>query len=408
MLKRAHIQNVLSCKDVLLDDVSPITALVGRNASGKSNIMRAIDWAARVAVSAQPLDPATERMLEYRQDNAIITFDFETIGITYRYTLNVTPRRLPQTSHNQSLEITNPVLAESLYFAGGSRWYPIFERNSGTIQIENKPDLQIGLLTPALMAIGSLLPQDDPVLEKTQPAIAFLRSIHYYPLDEPNVVRDRNSEFLVQESEYAEWLTNWTNSLDPTASVVMRLIDMSKNRKPDLEELKQLVGANGLSVLHDIEIQALSFPRTKTTANTPETQTFYLVTFHPVSSPKESRAYGNLSFGTRRILRVLVSLIFDKSSVMLLEQPEDGIHPGLLHKLIPLLKSYSDLTQVMVASHSPTVFNRLNPKEIRLVDIDEGATSVRALTKREIVGAERYISEDGPLSDYIETAQEGG
>jgi len=186
------------------------------------------------------------------------------------------------------------------------------------------------------------------------------------------------------------------------------LIDMSKNRKPDLEELKQLVGANGLSVLHDIEIQALSFPRTKTTANTPETQTFYLVTFHPVSSPKESRAYGNLSFGTRRILRVLVSLIFDKSSVMLLEQPEDGIHPGLLHKLIPLLKSYSDLTQVMVASHSPTVFNRLNPKEIRLVDIDEGATSVRALTKREIVGAERYISEDGPLSDYIETAQEGG
>jgi hypothetical protein len=56
--------------------------------------------------------------------------------------------------------------------------------------------------------------------------------------------------------------------------------------------------------------------------------------------------------------------IYDKSAVLLLEQPEDGIHTGVLHKLIPLLKSYTG--QFLIASHSSEIFNRMEPEEIRL------------------------------------------
>ena len=42
-------------------------------------------------------------------------------------------------------------------------------------------------------------------------------------------------------------------------------------------------------------------------------------------------------------------MIFDKSSAFLIEQPEDAIHPGLLKKVVGLLKSNSDPSQFILA-----------------------------------------------------------
>jgi hypothetical protein len=96
--------------------------------------------------------------------------------------------------------------------------------------------------------------------------------------------------------------------------------------------------------------------------------------------------------------------IYDKSAVLLLEQPEDGIHTGVLHKLIPLLKSYTG--QFLIASHSSEIFNRMEPEEIRLVTMENGVTQLRPLDATEIAAASRFIREEGTLSDFIETIQE--
>jgi predicted ATPase len=49
----------------------------------------------------------------------------------------------------------------------------------------------------------------------------------------------------------------------------------------------------------------------------------------------EPRSYDELSLGTRRVLHLIVSLILDRSSLMLVEHPEDSIHRGLMRKLMP-------------------------------------------------------------------------
>jgi len=91
---------------------------------------------------------------------------------------------------------------------------------------------------------------------------------------------------------------------------------------------------------------------------------------------------------------------------LLLEQPEDGINVGLLHKIIPLLKSYSDQGQFILASHSPEVLNRLEPQEIRLVTMKNGITYLRSLDKTDIATAHQFIREPGTLSDFLETIPE--
>ena len=52
----------------------------------------------------------------------------------------------------------------------------------------------------------------------------------------------------------------------------------------------------------------------------------------PALPPDRAVLLRELSTGTQRIIRLIVSLIFDQSSVMLVEHPEDGIHGGLLRQ----------------------------------------------------------------------------
>jgi hypothetical protein len=187
---------------------------------------------------------------------------------------------------------------------------------------------------------------------------------------------------------------------------VMRLIHMSQHEQEQFKELKSLMGPDGLGLLQDIEVQSFKLPTSGKKVVGDKSDLFYFVRLLPLGAGDDSwRNYTEVSFGTRRLLRILVSMLSDKSTVMLLEQPEDGIHPGLLHKLMPLLKAYSDQCQFIVASHSPAIFNRLSPNEIRLVELSNGLTKLRALTPEEVAGAEQFISQDGPLSDFIEVMQ---
>ena len=120
---------------------------------------------------------------------------------------------------------------------------------------------------------------------------------------------------------------------------------------------------------------------------------------------KGQMAFGfdDLSYGTKRLLTIVTSIIFDRSTVLLIEQPEDGIHIGLLNKLTPMLRAYSEDMQFVLASHSRDVLDRFHPSELRLVSLNAGKSSARALTESEIAMAERFIAEEGPLSDFIET-----
>jgi predicted ATPase len=116
--------------------------------------------------------------------------------------------------------------------------------------------------------------------------------------------------------------------------------------------------------------------------------------------------FDQLSAGTRRIVRILVSALFDNSSVMLIEQPEDGLHQGLATKLIGLLRQNALPAQLILSSHSSAVLNSMEPEEVRLVSLNHGATIAKALTTDELRVAEKFMNDDGPLYDFLETVQE--
>jgi predicted ATPase len=107
---------------------------------------------------------------------------------------------------------------------------------------------------------------------------------------------------------------------------------------------------------------------------------------------------GLQSDGTLRVLEVLSALHFGPHH-LLLEEPETGIHPGLLARLLRELESYEG--QVIISTHSPQVVSWAKPEEIRLVERTEGKTTVRSLTPEEIDRVHEYLSHDGTLGEFV-------
>jgi len=383
MFKRIQIKNFLSCQDIVLDNLAGMTALIGRNGSGKSNILKAIGWITHV-ISPQPIKTS-------REENTEIDLWLELDNTHYYYELKILP--------NSTQDFLNEKLAVQI---ASNKWQTLFHRQQDTIKIENDTDeIKVGTAMPSLSALIALLPQESTLKKPISSIVNFLQTVRYYPLDEKQLSAEVATLFT--HSNYLTWLNNNQNKLEVNSSVVMRLLHLSLEKPDEFEELKILIGSKGLDVIKDIKVDTIRLSE----KNDDKLDIFYRILFQPnLSHDSENFDYQNLSFGTRKLLRILVSVIYDKSAVLLLEQPEDGIHIGLLHKMIPLLKSYSDQGQFILASHSPDILNRLEPQEIRLVSMENGITYLRALDQTEIAAAQQFIREQGTLSDFIETIQE--
>lgn len=96
------------------------------------------------------------------------------------------------------------------------------------------------------------------------------------------------------------------------------------------------------------------------------------------------------SFGTVRILALLVALHEPHPpSLTIIEEVDHGLHPYALDVLVDRLRDAARRTQIIVASHSPTLVNRLAPNEIIICDRDSstGESIIPATTPQEIADA---------------------
>ncbi|MEM7346178.1 MAG: AAA family ATPase [Chloroflexota bacterium] len=116
----------------------------------------------------------------------------------------------------------------------------------------------------------------------------------------------------------------------------------------------------------------------------------------------------DISDGTFRILAFLAALYqTDTPSIICFEEPENGVHPWLLHKMIELLNVVStegiggQPVQVLITTHSPVLLNYVKPEQVRAVEMDdEGKTQIHALpveTNRFQAAMEAYDGELGEL-----------
>jgi hypothetical protein len=405
MIKRIEIQNYRSCYSTSIEFEGNVCALIGKNGVGKTNILRSIRWLASAIVVPAPLWTHFAPGLSNPHVRTAVRVQLSLDPKNFDYVIEMPPL------HGVQGELVSGV-TESLTLRGNhGESTAVFQRSCEEIKISGRNDpIRVNRWTPSTGALLSLLPSSDPVMKDLGEMAKFLKTVQYYAMDDDSSSNDD----MISESMYDDWLVSFQSDGTLTGSSALRLIYMWENDKDLFDEFQTLIGPDGLGILTQIQIhtERPTSPagRSGGFTNGPATKV-YLPRFQPAAqmggyNTNSWFAFSDLSAGTRRMIQIVVSLLFDKRSVMLIEQPEDSIHPGLLRKLIDLFRSYSDRSQIIFATHSSEVLDMLRPEEVVLVTAPEGRTEARKLSSDEVSQAERFLKSEGSLSEFLEPFDE--
>lgn len=78
-----------------------------------------------------------------------------------------------------------------------------------------------------------------------------------------------------------------------------------------------------------------------------------------------------ISDGTMDIIALICALYFESGDIILIEEPERNIHPGLFIQLASIIKEVSQRKQVIMTTHSPELLNSCDLDDIYFVSRDE-------------------------------------
>jgi predicted ATP-dependent endonuclease of OLD family len=180
-----------------------------------------------------------------------------------------------------------------------------------------------------------------------------------------------------REKDDGKFLTAFKKGFD---DVLKQYLSLVKNYSP----------INGIRFKHLLEVNRKDQNRTLENLQ---------LQFHSNSS---WYSWDELSDGTRRLLTIIY-FVHRAVEVVLVEEPELGIHPHQLSLLMQFLKEQSREKQIIITTHSPDVLDILNPKEfdsINVVSNKKGITKVRKLTSKQKQKAKDYLDEVGSIGDY--------
>jgi predicted ATPase len=386
MLKRIKITNFLSCQDTEID-FENVTALIGRNAAGKTNILKIIEWVAKFAIGKFRIYvdtfvdyPKLEQFISIAPMTTAISLDFFIDNSLIKYDIGLSKKNYDE-DYNL---LDDEILIEKISIWENDTWLLKAERKDSAASY-NDIKFEINYSRALIESILAFIPDKD-IKPYIHQIYQYFSKFNYYTLNNEQI--KTKDYYLFDERLYQKWL-NYGTEYD----AIMCLVHLWNERQETLNELKELIGQNGLNLIKDIVIKKESLDNK---------QKIYIVEFD--IDDNTTVKYNQLSFGTQRILSLLLAILYDKSTTLLLEQPEDGIHLSLLKKVIHICVQYADVynKQLIIATHSADVINLLKPESIRLVRMTEAGTKVSGLDKQQLPLILDYINNEGTLANFIE------
>ncbi|MCL7401747.1 MAG: AAA family ATPase [Thaumarchaeota archaeon] len=361
MFTKTHVENFLSLRNVDIE-LKKTNIFIGPNTSGKSNIAKVFQLIAR---NARDGIPVLEGYKEFKD----ISFSFNPaakINITLEVSIKGVKWRY-------ILELSKEKYSEHIYRA--DELVMRHDGDLGTIYIHAKGHTAIGSTGQVSAAyygrniyksILTSLPLD---IEAEGQYLAFcLKNISAHSFS-PTFLRLENPVNEKPLLKYhGENLARYLLYLYTERRKDFRRIEETLQRMvPEVEEITPHIEGTNVEIW--IRVKGLDEPL----------------------KPH------NISDGTLRIL-AMISALHGGFSLVVLEEPENCIHPYLLETLMDLVRNSP--SQVVITTHSPYLLDHAKPEEVFLVEKEGLETKVKMLsTTEEMNRVKLFLEEGGTLGE---------
>jgi predicted ATPase len=169
--------------------------------------------------------------------------------------------------------------------------------------------------------------------------------------------------------------------------------DLARTHEGDRSSFDEFVDVGRrIQIFDDVRVQIVPNPEHMADSREPQNLAAIAV---------DGTNLGLLSDGTLRVMQILAALVFKIQPLVLIEEPEIAVHPGLLGRLLKEIDAYSTDRQIILSTQSPQVVDWAPPEALRLVSRTDGHTSIRSLSEAERVHVERYLNDEGTLGDFV-------
>jgi predicted ATPase len=330
-IERIRIRNYRVLRDVELDGLTPVTALLGPNGSGKSTLLDAVMFV--VDALGRGLAAACARRGGLTEIRARAAAGPVEVELTCRLNGELFDYRLVVDEEDGVLVVVDERLSWSPDSTGDLLNIVAFQRGSGTIRRPGFDGREEALTDPGLLAVGTF-----GFLAANAHIAAFLQFAGRIELVDLDVARMRAGARGPRRG----------TGLDPKGdNVAMRVQHLQEEQPAEwaavLRSMRRYVPG-----LEDILPMKLG-------------DGSYIVRLKE-RGLAEPILPDNISDGTLLLLGYLLALR-SPLSVILLEEPENQVHPRL-HYLLAEDARGSAGDQVIVATHAPRFVDALRPEEV--------------------------------------------
>lgn len=190
------------------------------------------------------------------------------------------------------------------------------------------------------------------------------------------------------------------------------LYDMyqEKLKKTDAySEFLSLVGPDGIGLVDSIDFNEIatssSTVSVMTGGNVVKKEKTNLLVVPSFGIAGNSLSPSQLSEGTFKTLALIYYLVTDKSSILMIEEPEVCVHHGLLNSIIGLIEIYSQDKQIFISTHSDAVLDKLQIENVfKVKRTKEKGTQVSSIKKNmksvELKALRNYLLNQGSLGEF--------
>ncbi|MEU1786219.1 AAA family ATPase [Streptomyces sparsogenes] len=395
------VRNFRTLTDTKLP-LGPLTVMVGPNASGKSNVLHALEFLGDV--SRKGIEPALEErggfdVLAFRGGRKPVSritvgiegiwSDCATEEAPDRYELSVSRTRLPEGSRERYSVYRGERFTQ--HPAEGAETSVELTSGSLTVSSALEADGEGGSVNVGRMA--SALHQERllPLAEDSPSAVAVgavRRHLSEIRVFDPDVRKARQPWGISESGRYLE-------------SDASNLADFLRGLKEDGGDAWELLLEDVRTVVPQIRDIHLVTP--------PD-----FVSYRTAVELEEEGLRGrtrltDASWGTVRILCML-AIFHDPNPPLLtcIEEIDHGIHPHALSLLAGRLREASTRSQFLVTTHSPVFVNELEPEEFVVCERRRSGASLIPARRPEDTRRVIEKSEYEPMGDLWYSGALGG